>query len=255
MARGTRTTRREFLRKTTAASAVAVAAPYFVPAHALGGAAGPAPSDKLGIGVIGTGGMGQGHVGWILGQNDLVLRAVCDVDKGHLQQALGAAKSSESSKDCAGYSDFRELLAQPGIDAVWVVTPDHWHALLSIAAAQAGKDIYCQKPLANSIGEGRAMVDAARKHGRVLQCGSQERSTPSVRYACELVRSGKLGEIKTIQIHLPCDDSHHDVARTRQGKLVPAEVPQELDYDFWLGHTEKVPYAENRCHFWWRFNS
>jgi predicted dehydrogenase len=255
MARGTRTTRREFLRKTTAASAAAVAAPYFVPAHVLGGAAAPAPSDKLGIGVIGTGGMGQGHVGWILGQGDLVLRAVCDVDKGHLQQALGAAKSSESSKDCAGYSDFRELLAQPGIDAVWVVTPDHWHALISIAAAKAGKDIYCQKPLANSIGEGRAMVNAAKQHGRVLQCGSQERSTPSVRFACELVRSGKLGEIKTIQVHLPCDDSHHDVARTRQGKVVPADVPQELDYDFWLGHTEKVPYAENRCHFWWRFNS
>jgi predicted dehydrogenase len=255
MARGTRTTRREFLRKTTAASAAAIAVPYFVPARALGGAAGVAPSDKLGIGVIGTGGMGRGHVGWIASQSDLVLRAVCDVDKGHLQQALDMTKSSASAKECVGYTDFRELLAKPGIDAVWVVTPDHWHALISIAAAKAGKDIYCQKPLANSIGEGRAMVDAAKKHGRVLQCGSQERSTPSVRYACELVRSGKLGDIKTIQIHLPCDDNHHNVARTRQGKLVPAEVPAEFDYDFWLGHTEKVPYAENRCHFWWRFNS
>ncbi len=247
-------TRRDFLRKTTAASAAAIAAPYFVPAHVLG-AEGTPPSDKLGIGVIGTGGMGRGHVGWIMGQQDLVLRGVCDVDKRHLQQALDMARGSDSGKDCAGYSDFRELLAEPGIDAVWVVTPDHWHALISIAAAKAGKDIYCQKPLANSVGEGRAMVDAAKEHGRVLQCGSQERSTPSVRYACELVRNGKLGEIKTIQVYLPCDDQHHGVARTRQGKLVPANVPAEFDYDFWLGHTEEVPYAEDRCHFWWRFNS
>ena len=165
------------------------------------------------------------------------------------------AKSSDNGKDCVAYTDFRELLAEPGIDAVWVVTPDHWHALISIAAAKAGKDIYCQKPLANSIGEGRAMVDAAKEHDRVLQCGSQERSTPTVRQACELVRNGKLGEIKTIQVYLPCDDGHHHEARKRQGTLVPAEVPPEFDYDFWLGHTEEVPYAEHRCEFWWRFNS
>jgi predicted dehydrogenase len=221
----------------------------------LGGPAGTAPSDKLGIGVIGTGGMGRGHLGWILSQPDLVARAVCDVDKGQLKQAVDMAKAAESGKECTAYSDFRELLAHPEIDAVWVVTPDHWHALIAVAAAKAGKDIYCQKPLANSIGEGRAIVDAAKKYDRVLQCGSQERSTPTVRFACELVRSGKLGEIKTVQVYLPCNDFHHTQARTRNGKLVPAEVPSELDYDFWLGHTEQVPYAENRCHFWWRFNS
>jgi predicted dehydrogenase len=255
MAHTSRQTRRDFLRKTTIGSAAALAAPYFVPAHVLGGAAGTAPSDKLGIGLIGTGGMGQGHLGWITGQSDLVTRAVCDVDKRHLKQALDKAKSTDNGKDCVAYTDFRELLAQPGIDAVWVVTPDHWHALISIEAAQQGKDIYCQKPLANSIGEGRALVNAAKEHGRVLQCGSQERSTPSIRYACELVRNGKLGEIKTIQVHLPCDDSHHDEARKRQGTLVPQEVPSEFDYDFWLGHTQEVPYHQDRCHFWWRFNS
>jgi len=255
MTRDSRHSRRDFLRKTTVASAAALAAPYFVPAHALGGAADIAPSDKLGIGVIGTGGMGRGHLGWITSQPDLVTRAVCDVDSGHLKQAIDMAKTTDNGRECVGYADFRELLAQPGIDAVWVVTPDHWHGLISVAAAKAGKDIYCQKPLANSIGEGRAMVDAAKTYDRVLQCGSQERSTPTVRYACELVRSGKLGEIKTIQIHLPCDENHHNEARSRQGKLVPAKAPSELDYDFWLGHTEEVPYADNRCHFWWRFNS
>ena len=255
MARGTKPSRRDFLRKTTVASAAAIAAPYFVPAHVLGGKAGTPTSDKLGIGVIGTGGMGRGHVGWICGQPDLVARAVCDVDAGNLKQALDMAKATDNGKECVGYADFRELLARPDIDAVWVVTPDHWHALVTIAAAKEGKDIYCQKPLANSIGEGRAMIDAVKKYDRVLQCGSQERSTPTVRYACELVRNGKLGEIKTIQIYLPCEENHHNEARSRQGKAVLAKVPDGFDYDFWLGHTEEVPYAENRCHFWWRFNS
>lgn len=255
MARDLTRTRRDFLRKSTVASAAALAAPYIIPAHVLGGQASTAPSDKLGIGVIGTGGMGRGHLGWILSQPDLVARAVCDVDKGQLKQATDLANASENGKECVPFSDFRELLAHPGIDAVWVVTPDHWHALITVAAAKAGKDIYCQKPLANSIGEGRAMVDAAKQYNRVLQCGSQERSTATVRNACELVRSGKLGEIKTVQVYLPCNDFHHMQARTRKGKLVTAAVPPELDYDFWLGPTESVPYADNRCHFWWRFNS
>jgi predicted dehydrogenase len=254
MTRHNKIGRRDFL-KTTAASASAIAVPYFVPALVVGGAGGNAPSDRLGVGVIGTGGMGQGHVGWVTNQPDLVLLAVCDVDEGHLNQALGMAKAKDNGKECVGYSDFRELLARPDIDAVCVVTPDHWHALITIAAAKAGKDIYCQKPLANSIGEGRAMIDAVKNHGRVLQCGSQERSTPSIRYACELVRNGKLGEIKTVQVYLPCDDGHHNDARRRQGKLIPTNVPPELDYNFWLGHTDEVPYAEHRCHFWWRFNS
>jgi predicted dehydrogenase len=199
--------------------------------------------------------MGRGHLGWITSQPDLVTRGVCDVDRGHLKQALDMAKATAGGKECVGYSDYRELLAQPGIDAVWVATPDHWHGLITVAAAKAGKDIYCQKPLANSIGEGRAMVDAVKTHERVLQCGSQERSTPTVRFACELVRSGKLGQIKTIRIHLPCDDNHHNEARSRQGELVPTKAPSDLDYNFWLGHTEEVPYADKRCHFWWRFNS
>jgi predicted dehydrogenase len=255
MGHGFERTRRDFLRKSAVASVAALAAPYIVSTHVLGGEVGTAPSDKIGVGVIGTGGMGRGHLGWILGQPDLVTHAVCDVDKGHLQQALDMAKTAEGGKECKAFTDFRELLAHPGIDAVWVVTPDHWHALITVAAAEAGKDVYCQKPLANSIGEGRAMIDAIKKHDRVLQCGSQERSNPSVRHACELVRNGKLGEIKSIQVYLPCDDVHHQQVRERTGKLVTVPVPSELDYDFWLGHTEKVPYAENRCHFWWRFNS
>lgn len=255
MAFEAKATRRDFLRQSAVATGAAWAVPYFFPAHVLGREAGTAPSDKIGIGVIGTGGMGRAHLGWILSQPDLVARAVCDVDRGHLDQAMDMAKASDNGKECVGFADFRELLAHPGIDAVWVVTPDHWHALIAVAAAKAGKDIYCQKPLANSIGEGRAMLDAVKKYDRVLQCGSQERSTPTVRYACELVRSGKLGEIKTIQVHLPCDDKHHKDVRSRDGKLVLAEVPADLDYNFWLGHTEEVPYAEHRCHFWWRFNS
>lgn len=247
--------RRKFLQRTFGVSTAAVAAPYFVPAHVLGGEGGTAPSDKLGIGLVGIGGIGSVHLGWIMGQPDLTLRALCDVDAGHLKYAMDVAHAKENSRECEGYGDFRELLARPDIDAVWVATPDHWHSLVTIAAAKAGKDIYCEKPLANSVGESRAMLDAVNQHQRVLQCGSHERSGSNVRRACELVRSGKLGEVKTVHIYLPCEEGHHQEARSRQSELVPTDVPATLDYDFWLGHTEKVPYADKRCHFWWRFNS
>ncbi len=254
MSVGSKQSRRSFLHTTLGGSA-ALAAPYVVPAHVLGGEGGTAPSDKLGIGLVGAGGMGGVHLNWITSQPDLMLRAVCDVDEGHLDYSVNRLREKGNAKECEGIADFRELVTRPDIDAVWVTTPDHWHALVTIAAAQAGKDIYCEKPLANSIGEGRAMVDAAKKHNRVLQCGSHERSGANVRRACELVRSGKLGEIETVRIYLPCEENHHNEARSRQGELVPAEVPAALNYDFWLGHTEEVPYADKRCHFWWRFNS
>lgn len=255
MALGTKKSRRDFLRQAGISSVATLGAPYFVPAHVLGGQASTPPSDKLGVAVISTGVMGRGHLGWLFGQKDVQVRALCDVDQAELRKAFEIANSVESGKECVGFGDYREMLARPDIDVVFVVTPDHWHSKITVDAAKAGKDIYCQKPLANSIGEGRAMVDAVKQNDRIMQCGSQERSNPNVRYACELVRNGKLGEIKTIQVYLPCEEDHHNEARGRQGNLVPAEVPAGFDYDFWLGHTEEVPYADKRCHFWWRFNS
>ncbi len=244
-------TRRQFLREATIAS-TAFAAPYFVPARSLGGEESAPPSDRLVVGMIGTGGMGVSHLAWLLDQPDLEVAAVCDVDEGHVNQALELVRSKSQRGNCQAYKDFRELLGRPDVDAVFVVTPDHWHALAAIAALEAGKDVYCEKPLTNSIGEGRALCEAVKKHGRVLQCGSHERSNPNVCRASELVRSGRLGEVKTVRVFLPCDEPHHQQARSQ--KLVPAEVPAGFDYDTWLGPTELVPYAENRCHFAWRFN-
>ena len=252
--------RRQFLKTSAAASVAALGVPYFVPARSLGAENAAAPSDRVVIGVIGCGGMGRGHLGALLDHPEVQVAAICDVDAAHREQALEivhqkvAAAGKSAAGDFPAYGDFRRVLERPDIDAVYVATPDHWHALISIAAAKAGKDIYCEKPLANSIAEGRAICKAVNENKRILQCGSHERSNPNVRYACELVRSGKLGDVKTVRVHLPCDDPHHQEARSRQTAPAPAAVPEGFDYDFWLGPTEKVPYAENRCHFWWRFN-
>jgi predicted dehydrogenase len=246
-----RMTRRAFLG--AAAAGAAACAPVIVPATALGRDGRAAPSERVVLAAIGTGGKGQHNVGQFLAMPDVQVTAVCDVDKKHLDAATGAVNKHYGNEDCKATGDFRELLADRGIDAVCVSTPDHWHALISIAAAKTGKDIYCEKPLANSIGEGRAVCKAVRTTGRVLQVGSHERSNPKVRYACELVRRGHLGEVKTIRVQMPTDQSHHDHVRKSLQEPMPEPVPEGFDYDFWLGHTPEVPYTTGRCHFWWRF--
>lgn len=239
--------RREFLATTAA-----VALPHFVPASALGLQQKSAPSDRITVGVVGTGGRGVGLINMFLNEKDVEILAVCDVDARHLQNGLQAVRK-RTSKECASYKDFRQLLDRKDIDAVVVATPDHWHGLISIAAAKAGKDIYCEKPLVNSVAEGRALCRAVQENKRILQTGSHERSTPSVRFACELVRNGLIGKVHTVRINLPCSDSHHQKARAL--KTVPPEepIPEGFDYDFWLGPAAKAPYTPLRTHFWWRF--
>ncbi len=232
-----------------------LAAPSIVPRVCLGAGQQTSPSDRLTLGMIGTGGMGSHHLDWLSQQSDVEIRALCDVDEQHVQAAAEKVSAATGKDKPRTHRDFRELLADPSIDAVFVTTPDHWHALVSVAAARAGKDIYCEKPLANSVGEGRAICEAVRQNDRILQCGSHERSNSKIRFACELVRNGRLGTVRTIRIHLPCDEAHHNEARTRQRAVKPEAVPDGFDYDFWLGHTQQVPYEEKRCHFWWRFNS
>ena len=242
--------RRQFLSGSAAASAGLLAAPLFVPATALGRDGKAPASERIRMGFIGTGGQGRGLLGRFLGQKDVEVLAVCDVDANHLKAAQQQAE--KRTKKCATYKDFRDLVAHKGLDAVVVATPDHWHALAAIAACNADLDVYCEKPLANSIGEGRALCDAASKHKRVVQCGSHERSNPRGRFACEIVRNGKIGKLQTIRINLPCDDGHHKEAR-RRGLGKPTTPPKTLDYDFWLGHTRVVPYIPERVHFNWRW--
>ena len=246
--------RRQFLKRAAAASAGVVSFPYFVPSSAMGLAGNVAPSNRIVMGCIGTGGQGRGNMGRFMDFPEIRVVAVCDVDAGHMDSARKQVNDKYKNEDCKTYRDFRELLARTDIDAVSIGTPDHWHALTSIAAANAGKDIYCEKPLVNSIGEGRAVCEAVKKNNRILQTGSQERSGDKARYACELVRNGRFGKIHTVRINLPCEDGHHkEVREMNHQSFAEMPVPQGLDWDLWLGHTPMVPYHEKRCHFFWRF--
>ena len=193
-------------------------------------------------------------------EKDVQFIALCDVDAGHLKQVQEEVAKSGGPKDIPGFKDFRDLIARKDVDAVIVTTPDHWHALTAIAACNAGKDVYCEKPLTNSIGEGRALCNAVKKNKRVLQCGSQERSVDVRRQACELVRNGRIGKVHTVRINLPLDEDRIKKLRMVKADSPAGTLPPELDFDFWLGHTPKVrvppgprpPRLALRAHLWRR---
>ena len=246
-----RISRRTFLEAGAVAGA-GFLAPLSVPS-ALGQEGKAAPSERIELAVIGIGGRGRHDLGQFLAMPGEQVVAVCDVDKKHLAAGKELANKQYGNTACQSYSDFRELLAIGSIDAVCIATPDHWHALIAVAAANAGKDVYCESPLANSVGESRAICKAIKSSGRILQCGCHERSNPKVRYACELVRQGHLGDLKSIRIQMPTDQAHHDHVRKSLEMPPAAEPPEGFNYDFWLGPTPKEPYSPGRCHFWWRF--
>jgi len=199
------------------------------------------------MGAIGTGGQGTGNMKQFTRNPGSQMVAACDVDKSHVMRAKGIVDEHYGDKGCATYGDFRELLARDDIDAVCIGTPDFWHGLICIAAAKAGKDMYCEKPLVNTIAEGRYVRDAVNRYGRVLQTGSHERSRSNARFACELVRNERIGKLHTIKVNLPWDN------RDLSWPSTPMPVPEGFDYDMWLGPTPWVPYTEKRCHFWFRY--
>ncbi len=254
MSTQSRLSRRKFLATMSGSATVAAAAPYFVRASALGLGGSTPPSDRIVMGAIGTGGQGKHDTGEFLKLDDVQFVAVCDVDSNHAAEGKKQVDERYSNQDCRTYGDFRDFLSKEQLDAVLVATPDHWHALAAIAALKAARDIYCEKPLANSVREAMAVRDAAHAHQRILQTGSQERSNPSVRFAAELVRSGALGKISTVEVNMPFgDEPHQKEVLAFKGIPEPMPVPDNLDWDFWLGHTPVKPYHERRCHFWWRF--
>lgn len=226
--------RRSFL-KTSAAVAGAFAAPYFVPQRAFGA------NERIVTGHIGTGNRGLQNLQPFMDNAG----ALCDVDTRHLAAAIKLVDEKQSRK-VEGYGDYRQMLDRKDIDAIVVVTPDHWHALQTIHACQAGKDVYCEKPLSLTIVEGRKMVEAARKHNRIVQTGSQQRSDDRFRLACELVRSGRIGKLATVLVGIP------DV--NFSGPSVPDSAPPpELDYNMWLGPAPERPFNEKRVHYLFRF--
>ncbi len=237
-------TRRQFLGRSLTAAASA-AALTIVPRRVLGGQGYTAPSDTLTKAVIGVGGMGLGHLGY----PGSVLRAVCDVDAKHLQTALDM-----SAPDVEGYRDFREVLERPDIDIVHIATPPHWHALIAMAAVQAGKDVWCEKPMTRTIGEGRSLVRAVAENGRIFRINTWFRFEDGfygfgtdVRPIKKVVQSGLLGwPLKaTVSATTGFDWKFYWSGRT---DLRPEPVPPELDYDFWLGPAPWKPYHPHRVH-------
>ena len=233
------TNRRQFIKQALGTVAAAAAFPHIVPASALG-AAGAAPSERITLGFIGTGKQSQHLMNSFLNAPGTHVVAGCDVDKLKLERSKKivedyyARKGGGTYKGCAIYGDFRELLARDDIDAVVIATPDHWHAVTVIQSAQAGKDIYCEKPLSQTIAQARAMVNAVRRYGRVFQTGSMQRSDWHFRLGCELVLNGYIGQLKHVTV---------GVGGPPEDNPLPAEpVPDYLNWDMWLGPALWRPY-------------
>jgi predicted dehydrogenase len=209
-----------------------------------------ADKDKIVMGAIGIGSpqsRGRAIYGDARRQKGVQYVAACDVDQRHLDNALAMMKK-DGFKDAKGHKDYRELLANKDIDAVTIAVPDHWHTLIAIEALNQGKDVYCEKPLTLTVAEGQALLKVAKKANRVFQVGSQQRSDRRFRLACELVRNGRIGKIKTVETRIGGIDPK------KVGPFKTAPVPEGLDWKFWQGQTAKVDYVPQRCHYefrWW----
>jgi predicted dehydrogenase len=239
-----RLNRRGFLRRATGMAAGAIAFPYVVPSSALGNAGSVAPSNRVVMGSIGVGSMGTGDMQGFLNKKEVQYMAVCDVDKGHRDNAKAIVDKKNGNSDCATYLDFRELIGRGDLDAVALALPDHWHSIPAIAAARAGLDIHAQKPFARTIREGRAMCEAVKRYGIVWQTGSQQRSEENFHHACELVRNGRIGKIEKVEVGLPTGGGS-DVKEVQP-------VPPGVDWDWWLGPAPWVPYR-GIMHWDWRW--
>lgn len=232
--------RRHFIKN----AGLALGAFSIVPRHVLGKGF-LAPSDTLTKGIIGVGGMGRGHFGY----EGTKLVAVCDVDKKHLKMAV-----DQSGGQARAYSDFRDLLAQPDIDIVHIATPPHWHGIMSVMAAQAGKDVWCEKPMTRTIGEGKRVVEAMEQYGRMFRLNTWFRFTDqfyglntTVKPLKKLVESGVLGWPLTVNIS-GVTGFNWKFYWVGKSNLEPMPVPAELDYEMWLGPAPYKPYNPHRVH-------
>ena len=240
------TSRRHFLKQ----AAAGLAAPTIVSAAAF---AHPGPNDKINVAFIGTGNNGTNWLEPFLSDKRVKVVAVCDVNRegpGYWnnsirgrEPALKIVNDSYDGNVCRGYVDYREVIARPDIDAIYIGTPDHWHAVIGVTAANAKKDVYGQKPLALTIAEGRAIARAVKQNNIVWQTGSQQRSDVNFRRACELVRNGRIGKLHTVRCGLP--GGTPDFGKTAS-RTSPEPIPDGFEYDFWLGPAPRAPYCPAR---------
>ena len=234
--------RRDFIKRSAVLAGAAFAFPTIVPSSVFGQ---NAPSNRVGVGFVGMGLIVGGHFSHALGRDDCQVLAICDVVKEKRESSKARAEESYAKKSgkgsfkgCDAYLDFEELVTRKDIDAVFVTTPDHWHAPVSAMAMRHGKDVYCQKPMTLTIREGQILRDVQRQYGAVFQVGSQQRSERAFRKACEIVRNGWIGKVHTIYTNL--------------GEFPPPQslpeqpIPDGFDYDRWLGPTPWYPYNEAR---------
>jgi len=252
-------TRRQFLQ-----TSAAIAAPLFVRSSAFSA---DAPSNRINVAFIGTGNQGMGMLKRFLAADLGNVLAVCDLNEGSLgykepehfygrepakravQEASAKRNKSGAESRCDAYSDFREIIARNDIDAVVIVVPDHWHRIITVMALAAGKDVYCEKPLTFSVADGRMMIEAVRKHNRILQTGSQERSNPESMFICEAAKAGKIGQLKKIVTKVGYNNK---VGPGPGWTAMP--VPKTIDYRTWLGPAPQQPYHDDRCLYRFRFN-
>jgi predicted dehydrogenase len=233
---GGRHSRREFFRYAAAVGALGIAPSILLPRRAFGAQDLP-PSNRIAMGVIGAGGRGRQVLDAMLGHAAFHFVAVSDLFKDRREGAKGAVDAAYGNKDCTAYKDYRELLARADIDAVLVATGDRWHTLASITALRAGKDVYCEKPISMTLADSRALADTVKSLGRVFQAGTQRRSTGNFRYAAELARSGKLGQLRTLHCSIAGLELRDDYLPSQQ------EPPkEEFDWDMWLGPAPWRPY-------------
>jgi predicted dehydrogenase len=238
--------RRDFLKRSAAIATGALILPQLIPSTALGMGGKLPPSDRVVVGAIGTGQRGMANLRDFLGRlKEVQFVSVCDVDINHAVRAKEMIDKANKNSDCRVYGDYREFLEKEKLDAVAITIPDHWHGLVYIAAADKKLDVYAEKPLARTIHDSRAIVNAVKRNNIVWQTGSWQRSRPIFHHAAELVINGRIGKISRIEVGLP--DGGQGI-----GTPPPMEVPAGLNWEMWLGPAPKVPFR-GVCHWHWRW--
>jgi len=226
------TTRREFIQKAATITAIGFAAPRLAFGSSRAPVRKPSPNSRIHLGIIGCGGMGRANLGNCARQPDVVVTAACDVYDARLEATVEQFKPT-----CKGYADFRELLQQPDLDAVIIATPPHWHCLQAVAACEAGKDVYLQKPMTLHLGESLAIRNAVKKHGVISQIGTQIHATENYRRVVEYIRSGNLGAIGTVRTFNVMNQTAAGVGTVKDNK-----VPEGMNWNMWCGPGPLIPY-------------
>ncbi len=248
MSEHSKTSRRGFIKQATGLTLGALGFPYIVRPAALGKAGNIAASERITVGCVGVGPQGTGVMRNFLGQKDCRVVGICDLKKPRREQVSALVNKHYGDSDCAVYTDYREIIARDDIDVILAAPTDHWHVLVALEAARAGKDIYLEKPMGLSLAEDQALREACHQYGTIFQFGTQQRSNRNFRFACELALNERIGKLHTINVWSPGSASG--------GSREAAPVPDWVDYEMWLGPAPYHPYTPNRVsNRWWWFVS